>query len=256
MKFVDLSTTIKSSPPEVPEHQATRLEYSDHRAGAAAIQQLFGVAPRLLRNQEGWAVERFTNFGTHNSTHVDAPWHYNSEVGGEPAQTIDQLPLDWFFAPGVKLDLRHKLDEEGCGEPASAEELDAALKTTGHDLQPRDIVLVQTGCDRYLDDPRYMFRGCGVSAEGTHWLYERGVRVMGIDAWGWDQPLDQQAARALERDQPGVFWQAHQADLPYSQIERLVGLDQLPPTGFRVACFPLKIERGSGAPARVVALID
>ncbi|MET0512451.1 MAG: hypothetical protein ABW135_12315, partial [Thermoleophilaceae bacterium] len=41
--------------------------------------------------------------------------------------------------------------------------------------------------------------------------------------------------------------------LPYSQIERLVGLDQLPPTGFKVACFPLRIVGASAAPARVGA---
>ena len=58
----------------------------------------------------------------------------------------------------------------------------------------------------------------------TRWLWERGVRVMGIDAWGWDAPLHMQAQEALERDEPGVFWAAHQADLPYSQIERLVNL--------------------------------
>ena len=56
---------------------------------------------------------------------------------------------------------------------------------------------------------------------------------MGIDAWGWDAPLHMQAAEATERDEPGVFWAAHQADLPYSQIERLVNLDQLPPPASR-----------------------
>ena len=40
---------------------------------------------------------------------------------------------------------------------------------------------------------------------------------------------------------------------PYSQIERLVNLGALPPTGFTVSCFPLKIVGASGAPARVVA---
>jgi kynurenine formamidase len=65
-----------------------------------------------------------------------------------------------------------------------------------------------------------------------------------------------QAQEALEREEPGVFWAAHQADLPYSQIERLVNLDQLPSTGFKVACFPLRIVDGSAAPARVVAIVD
>jgi kynurenine formamidase len=53
----------------------------------------------------------------------------------------------------------------------------------------------------------------------------------------------------------GVFWAAHQAGVPYSQIERLVNLAPLPPFGFKVACFPLKIKGGSGGPARVVAIL-
>jgi kynurenine formamidase len=79
---------------------------------------------------------------------------------------------------------------------------------------------------------------------------------MGIDAWGWDRPLHTQAAGALESKRPGVFWEAHQCGLAYSQIERLANLDQLPPTGFTVACFPLKLVGASGAPARVVAILD
>jgi kynurenine formamidase len=79
---------------------------------------------------------------------------------------------------------------------------------------------------------------------------------MGIDAWGWDAPLDKQAARALERDESGIFWAAHQVDLPYSQIERLTNLGALPPTGFMVACFPLKIKQASAGLARVVAILN
>ncbi len=37
------------------------------------------------------------------------------------------------------------------------------------------------------------------------------MRVMGIDAWGWDAPLHLQAQEAIERDEPGIFWAAHQA---------------------------------------------
>ena len=94
-----------------------------------------------------------------------------------------------------------------------------------------------------------------MTAEATHWLFECGVRVMGIDAWGWDAPLHMQAQRANESGEAGVFWEAHQADLPYSQIERLVNLGELPSTGFQVACFPLRIVGASGAPARVVGMV-
>jgi kynurenine formamidase len=250
-RFVDLSAPIQPSPAELPEPLRTDLVYEDHAAGAAAIQGMLGVGPELLRDGEGWAVETFMRFGTHNSTHVDAPWHYNSTIGGRPARTIDELPLDWFFGPGVVLDMTHKAD----GDPMTAGEAQAAVAAARHALAPGDIVLVHTGRDAFYAEPDYIARGPGVTAEATRWLHEQGVRVMGIDAWGWDAPLHLQAAEALRRRERGVFWSAHQADLEYCQIERLCNLGDIPPTGFRIACFPLRIVGGSAGPTRAVAII-
>jgi len=251
MELIDLSAPIKASPPETPEILRTELEFSDHTEGAATIASMFGVGPELLRDGEGWAIETFTRFGTHNSTHLDAPYHYNSKIGGEPARTIDQLPLEWFYAPGVVLDFHQRED----GEAIGVADAEAALEAAGHELEPLDIVLVRTGRDAFLDADDYMARGPGVTADATRWLYEQGVRVMGIDAWGWDRPLWMQAEEARESGSTGIFWAAHQADLDYSQIERLAGLDRLPPTGFTVACFPLRLVGASAAPARVVAIV-
>jgi kynurenine formamidase len=114
---------------------------------------------------------------------------------------------------------------------------------------------VHSGRDAYADDLDYIARGPGMTAEATRWLFERGVRVMGIDAWGWDAPLHLQAEEAKRTGEAGVFWAAHQVDLPYAQIERLCNLAELPLQGFQVACFPLRIERASAAPARVVAIL-
>ena len=252
MRLIDLSVPIVASPESTPELLRTEIEFADHTAGAAQVNEMFGVGPELLRNGEGWAIETFTRFGTHNSTHLDAPYHYNSTIAGRPAQTIDQLPLDWFFRPGVVLDFHDRAD----GETIDAADLEVALDRARHELAERDIVLIRTGRDAYYSEPDYMQRGPGVSATATRWLYHRGVRVMGIDAWGWDRPLHLQAQEALASGTPGMFWAAHQADLPYSQIERLANLDRLPPNGFTVACFPLRLIGGSAAPARVVAILD
>lgn len=249
MPLVDLSARISQSSPELPDVLRTDINYSGHAAGAAQIRDMLGVPTELLREGEGWAIEEFTRLGTHNTTHIDAPWHYNSLVAGRPAPTVDELPLEWFHAPGVVLDVTEKED----GDAMTVAEAEAELDRIGHELQPLDIVLVRTGRDKYYEQLDYAARGPGVTAEATHWLFDRGVRVMGIDAWGWDAPLHLQAERARESGQQGVFWEAHQADLPYSQIERLVNLGALPQTGFTVSCFPLKIEGASGAPARVVA---
>lgn len=252
MRIVDLSVPIAPSPTEVPELFRTEIEFVAHEQGARDIEAMFGVGPELLRNGEGWAVEAFTRFGTHNSTHVDAPYHYNSVVEGRPAQTIDQLPLHWFFRPGVVLDFHERAD----GEAIEEEDVSGALVAAGHELAPLDIVLIRTGRDAFYHEPDYPARGPGVSAAATRWLYERGVRVMGVDAWGWDRPLHLQAQEALDTGRPGIFWAAHQSDLAYSQIERLANLDQLPPTGFTVACFPLRLAGAGAAPARVVAILE
>lgn len=251
MRFVDLSTTIGPSPQGTPPFIRTDLSYQSHAEGAAQIQTIFNVPANLLRNNEGWATETWTRFGTHDSTHVDAPWHYNSTVGGQRAQTIDELPLEWFFNPGVVLDMRHKAD----GDPVTVADAQAELARIDYTLKPLDIVLIHTGRDAFYNQPDYMFRGPGVTAEATRWLYEQGVRVMGIDAWGWDAPLDHEAREALMRQEQDIFWAAHQCDLPYSQIERLVNLHALPPHGFMVACFPLKVQGGSAGPCRAVAML-
>jgi kynurenine formamidase len=246
--LIDLSAPIRPDPPEYPEPLRTEIEYEDHAQGAATIEAVFGVDRELLRDGEGWTTETFLRFGTHNSTHVDAPWHYNSTIGGRPAETIDQLPLEWFYAPGVVIDATDRND----GEALSAADVRERLP---RELRELDIVLVRTGRDEFYDQPDYIARGPGVSAEATRWLYEQGVRVMGIDAWGWDVPLYVQAERAKVEGEAGIFWAAHQVDLAYSQIERLFNLASLPEQGFRVVCFPLRIEGASAAPARVVAIV-
>ncbi len=251
MKFVDLSATIAPSPEGVPAYLRTDIAFHPHAAGAAQAQAILKVPASVFRNSEGWATETITSLGTHDTTHVDAPWHYNSQIQGQRAATIDELPLEWFYGDGVVLDMAHKAD----GDAMSRADAQQALEAMGYSLKPLDIVLVRTGRDAFYSQPDYLFRGCGVTAEATHWLYEQGIRVMGIDAWGWDAPLDRQAGQALSSGQPGVFWAAHQADLAYAHMERLMNLGELPAHGFKVACFPLKIKGGSAGPARVVAMV-
>jgi len=252
MKIIDLSSTIENSPDATPDFLKIQVDYHSHEDGAKQVETLLNVPRRLFRNDEGWATETITKLGTHDATHVDAPWHYNSEIGGTRAQTIDELPLEWFFGDGVKLDMTHK-DE---GDPVTVRDIEKELERINYSIKPMDIVLIYTGRDRFYGQPDYIFKGCGVTAEATRWLFEQGVRVMGIDAWGWDVPLNVQAQQALEKDEKGIFWQAHQVDLPYSHMERLVNLGEVPSSGFKIACFPLKIKDGSAAPARVVAIID
>ncbi len=252
MRCIDLSTLVSNSPADTPDFLKSEITYSDHAEGAAQATAILGIKPELFRNSEGWATETITKLGTHDSTHVDAPWHYNSEIQGKKAPTIDEMPLEWFFGNGVKFDMTHK--EEA--DPVTVDDMEKELKRISYTLQPFDIVLVYTGRDVFYGQADYIFKGCGVTAEATKWLYEKGIRVMGIDGWGWDMPLNVQGQQAMEKNEPGSFWSAHQVNLPYCHIERLVNLKDVPSTGFQVSCFPLKIERGSAGPARVVAILN
>src|SRR6185369_1973108 len=98
----------------------------------------------------GWAIEDVHAI-THTGTHVDAPYHYGPTAEGKPARRIDEVPLEWCFAPGVVLDMRHKAD----GEFITPLDLQAALDRIGHRLQPLDIVLLHTGADKRLYGREY-----------------------------------------------------------------------------------------------------
>ena len=253
MRIIDLSVSLEDDAAWAPRWARNRVKYQGHKFGRFAMRLLFGVRSRHLKTGLGWSNETI-ELSTHGTTHVDAPWHYGPECEGKPARTIDEMPLDWFYGPGVVLDVRH-LEPDAA---ATIADLQEGLANIDYRLRPRDVVLVETGNDRFLGSRDYFSRGPGVSAEATRWLLDQGVRLTGIDSWGWDSPLGAQAREARASGRNDVVWAAHYVgvDREYCHIERLANLDQLPPTGFTVCAFPLKVKRGSAGPARVVALVD
>ncbi|MFC1970915.1 hypothetical protein ACFLV0_03145 [Chloroflexota bacterium] len=90
------------------------------------------------------------------------------------------------------------------------------------------------------------------------WLIDRGVKVMGIDAWGWDRPMAVMAA-GYHSGIKGKFWAAHflGKEKEYCHLEKLANLDQIPKHyGFKVAVFPVKIDKASAGWVRAVAIIE
>jgi kynurenine formamidase len=186
---------------------------------------------------------------------MDAPYHFQSkDIHGNRMKTIDEVPLDWFFRPGVKLDFRSAPD----GHMVSAKEVEAELSRIGHELKPFDIVLVNTRAGSRVGHDDYMSAGIGMGREATLYLTSRGVRVTGIDAWGWDAPFVHTMKRWEATHDPAIIWEGHKAgrDIPYCHMEKLCNLEQLPAHGFTVACFPAKIKAASGGWTRAVALFD
>jgi kynurenine formamidase len=216
---------------------------------------MFGARPEDLvwSGGKGWAVEEIQAI-THTGTHVDAPYHYGPVSEDKPARRIDEVPLEWCYAPGVVIDVRHLAP----GDEITVEELRRQLERIGYVLRPLDIVLLQTGCDKRIHGKEY-FAQPGLGREGTLWLVEQGVRVIGIDAYTLDRPFASMAADYHRSGDGRYIWPAHFAGITreYCQIEKLANLDQLPqPYGFRVSCFPVKIEGASAGWCRAVAILE
>jgi kynurenine formamidase len=134
-----------------------------------------------------------------------------------------------------------------------------AVAETGRELEPYDIVLLWTGAEAAWGSPEYVNAGSGLGRDGTLWLLDRGVKVIGTDAWGLDRPLMELRAR-FERDRdPAPLWAAHRVGIEreYCQIEKLHNLGALPAaTGFTVSCPPVKITGASAGWCRAVAMVD
>lgn len=260
-KYIDLSVTLCNDVVMDPPFLKPHIEYETHEQTRHELETFFpGADIDNMHGGEPFCASEWVKLTTHSGTHVDAPWHYHptesasTEGGSRPSRTIDEMPLEWFLNPGVKLDFRHMDD----GYVVTAADIEAELKRIGHELQPLDIVVVNTAAGKALGEPNYVSRGAGVGYEGTMYLLERGVRVTGTDAWSWDAPFSHTAEKVQETGDPKLIWEGHRAgvDIGYCHIEKMHNLEAIPSTGFMISCFPHKIKGASAGWTRAVAIFE
>ena len=253
MKIIDLSKPIQYNKMD-PWFMKVKIKHKPHRK-AKWLLRLLGLPFKLFpKDFEGWADDTIKNMGVHSTTHIDAPWHYSPITNGEKSKTIDEIPLEWCYGKGLVIDMKHKADFD----PITVKDMEVFLNENNLTLKAGMIVLIKTGRDKFNGTKDFHKKGTGMSAEATEWLIDKGIKVMGIDSWGWDLPLPYMIEEAKKTGNSELFWEAHLVGKrkEYCHMEQLVNLDALPYSGFKIAVFPLKIVGASAAPARVVAILD
>jgi cyclase len=256
MYIIDLSSPVDASgwePNTITHEVMSAAEGAKHMAKRMRDNWDIEFDPSVLPDGELLSLDTLT-LTTHTGTHVDAPSHYGSTAAYGIPRHIDQVPLDWFLRPGVVLDFT--------GEPVgtiSADRLTEALDRIGYTPRPLDIVLLHTGADRFVGSSTYFTHFTGLDGPATNLLLDLGIRVIGTDAFSLDAPFACMIEKYRETGDRGVLWPAHFAgrEREYCQVERLCNLSALPaPTGFTVACLPVKISGAGAGWTRAVALLD
>lgn len=266
MKIIDLSLPIDERTPEVHPFSIERLGHKDgvrHLNWVMMKRTLWGrisfflgkriIKPRDLPDEEFLSLET-VHCPVHIGTHMDYSFHYGSRSEGRPSKTINELPLEWCFGDGVVLDFTYKKP----GEVISRKEVQEALKKTNYNLKPNDIVLLRTGADKFFGTREYLSNYPGVGPEAIGFILDAGIKIIGIDALGFDRPYKFMLQDFLRTKDPSYLWPAHffGRKCEYAHIERLANLDKLPVFGFKIACFPIKIKDVGASWARAVAIMD
>lgn len=189
----------------------------------------------------------------HGGTHIDAPIHFS-----KGKQSVDEIPLERLIGPAVLIDVASRALEDR-DYLISIDDLQAWEERSNSTIPEGSIVLLRTGYSQFYPD-RLKYMGTdqrgqqavkllhfpGLAPEAAKWLVaNRNINAIGIDTPSIDYGQSE-------------YFESHvtlmSADIP--AFENLTNLEELPREGFLVVALPMKIKGGSGAPLRIIALMQ
>lgn len=214
----------------------------------------FETTPMFWGKTEGgwWYASNDYSANEHGGTHVDAPIHFY-----EKGKTIDEIPLTSWFGPVVKIDVTR------------ACEVNRDYRLTVADIQkfekeydpiPKEAwVVMYTGIGtRYYPDR--------ITVLGTEQKGPEAVPLLsfpGFSKESVDYLLEQRDITGIAIDTPSIDY-GKSTDFPVHRIlfeagklaiENIANLDKLPNVGATLYAVPMLIENGTGAPARIFAVL-
>ena len=194
-----------------------------------------------------YAAGEFTS-AEHGGTHLDSPVHF-----GQGRETVDQIPVRKLIAPAVVVDV----------SAAAAKNRDYLI--TARDLRSWEagngpipaacIVIFRTGWGKFYPD-RKQYLGSDVPGDIDHLhfpglardaaalLVLRKVDGVGIDTASMDYGPSKDFIVHQVLNKAGIYG-----------LENIARAEALPVKGATLIALPMKIEQGTGAPVRIVAVL-
>ena len=214
-----------------------------------------GFTPHVISNFDdngpGW-YWNWMEVGEHVGTHFDAPCHW---ISGRDRPCVDGLDADQFIGPAVVIDVTAEVADDA-DFVATRETIESWEAEHGR-IPPDSWVILRTGWGSRGSDGEAFFNadetgvphypGFGLES-ATFLTTERDILGVGTEAVGTDAAVGATADPAF----PNHFTMHGAGRYGLTQ---LANVDQLPATGAVVIATPLNIDRGSGSPVRVIALV-
>ncbi|MEU4193711.1 cyclase family protein [Kribbella sp. NPDC026611] len=236
VEIVDLTSPLSAQTPVI------QLPPEFGQTASFALQEI----SRYDDRGPAWYWNNFTT-GEHTGTHFDAPNHW---VTGKDLDDVASVPARRLIAPAVVLDFTAEVAEDPDFLVEVEHLKDVPLPEGGW-------LFVRTGWsarshsqETFLNADENGPHTPGLSPECARWVaQDTPVLGLGVETVGTD------AGKAHSFDPPFPCHSYLMGSDKYG-LTQLQNLDRLPPTGAVVIAGPLPIVSGSGAPARVLALVE
>jgi arylformamidase len=260
MRIYDLSQPLNADAPFWPFYPPFEVKY-------------------IKRKAEHGVNAQYIQTSNHMGTHLDAPRHFVTS-----GKTIDQVPLENLYGPGVIIDLSDDLDE--------LDVITVEMIESRAEVRQGDILFLHTGWHQYAqfgkapDEEKYIHRHPGPHFEIVDWLLEKEIKLWGVDMISTDHPMNLPIGRFLGKgglehwkkvsDQcrqkfgedgmqelfPDSAYQlTHNALFPHDciHVENLggqIGDPELHNRRLTLGAFPWKFRGGEAAFCRAVAFVE